>query len=72
MGLLYLIILTCIKLHVHGLKHLFSFPVALFEECHEHYDCAGSGIECLAGYCVCQTDYHAQDGLCSEWCQSVV
>lgn len=43
------------------------FLVALFGQCSDHHDCAGSGTECLTGYCVCQDGYHAQDTLCSEY-----
>lgn len=42
------------------------FSVHLFGSCEEDRDCAGSGTECVAGYCVCADGYHAQDGECSE------
>ncbi|ELU16574.1 hypothetical protein CAPTEDRAFT_225456 [Capitella teleta] len=43
-------------------------PVALFGECSDHQDCAGSNTECLAGYCLCQEGFHAQDAMCRKDC----
>ena len=45
---------------------LFNVSVSLFGACKSHKDCAGSATECLAGYCVCQEGYHAQEGTCRE------
>ncbi len=46
---------------------VFRVSVPLFGTCEEDKDCAGSGTECLASYCVCAEGHHPQDGICSEW-----